>query len=127
MGTNVALNAKATKIENKIIDTTELICTPEFNRLSKILFNTRIKEEIKILPSKSQLDAVLDIADKNEEKNSNVWFKNFLMVEDAFVVMDYIIAWHFNQFLILSEYGMVILKSNTNPSMEVQRIVRWKQ
>ena len=112
MGTNVALNAKATKIENKIIDTTGLISTPQFNRLSKILFNTRIKEEIKILPSKSQLDAVLDIADKNEEKNSNVWFMNFLMVEDAFVVMDYIIVWHFNQFLILSEYGMVILKQS---------------
>ena len=71
--TRVALNAKATYTENEIIDTTSFISAPEFNRLSKKLFDVRIViEELKILRSKFQLDAALDTADKNEEKDSNV-------------------------------------------------------
>ena len=37
-------------------------------------FNARMKEEEKSLASKNQVDATLDTADKNREKNtSNVW------------------------------------------------------
>ena len=39
----VALNAKSTETENKIPDSTGFINTPEFNKLTKISFDTRTK------------------------------------------------------------------------------------
>ena len=53
----------ATKIENKIPDD-----TPEFNRLTKKDFYAKMKQKVKSLLSKSQVDNAIDIADKNKEK-----------------------------------------------------------
>ena len=66
--TTTTLNTKDTQIENKIPDTTGSFTSPEFNRLTKISFDVRIKETTKSLVSKSQVDNALDIADKNREK-----------------------------------------------------------
>ena len=70
----VALNTKATVIENKIPDTTGFITTPEFNRLTKISFDARMKEAAKTLASKSQIDNSFDISDENEKRN----FRHFI-------------------------------------------------
>lgn len=48
-----AFNRKATKTENKTFDNTGFIKTPKSNRLSKIGFQARIKEAMKRLASKS--------------------------------------------------------------------------
>ena len=49
--TKTLLITKATEIENKIPDTTGSVITPEFNRLTKRSFKTRIKEATKSLAS----------------------------------------------------------------------------
>ena len=59
----VALNTKATIIENKIPNTTGFITTPKFNRLIKVSFDARMKEAVKILARKSQVDNSFDISD----------------------------------------------------------------
>ena len=64
-----ALSTTATEIENKIPDATGFITTPEFNRITKIIFDARMKQEAKSLTRKSQVDTARDIADKNREKN----------------------------------------------------------
>lgn len=46
------LNTNATEIENKIPDATNLMTTPEFYRLAKISFDTRMKETAKRLACK---------------------------------------------------------------------------
>ena len=48
------MNAKAIEIENKITNTSSFITTPEFNRLTKISFDVRIKEAEKGLGSKTE-------------------------------------------------------------------------
>ena len=69
LATKTALNTKATEIGKKILYSTSFITRPEFNRLTKINFNTRMKQEAKSLASTGQVDtAALDIADKNREK-----------------------------------------------------------
>ena len=68
MATEVALNTKAADIENKIHDSTGFITTPEFDRLSKIRFDARMKEAAKDLAIYSQVNNALDIAGKNGEK-----------------------------------------------------------
>lgn len=45
--TKATLNTKATKIENQTPETTSFICTPEFNKLSKISIDGRIEEVAK--------------------------------------------------------------------------------
>ena len=50
--TKVALNAKATEMENEILDTTGFITIPEFNRLTKISFDAKMKEAMKNIASK---------------------------------------------------------------------------
>ena len=72
MATKAVLKAKATEIENKIPDTTSFITIPEFNKLSKVSFDSRIKEAVKILASKSHVDKALDIANENGEKMKNL-------------------------------------------------------
>ena len=62
------LNTKVTETENKISDTTGFVTTPEFNTLTKMSFDARIEEAAKNLIIKSQVDNVLDIADKSKEK-----------------------------------------------------------
>ena len=47
LATKAALNTNSTEIENKITDTTDLITTLEFNRLTKISFDEEIKEAAK--------------------------------------------------------------------------------
>ena len=63
-----ALSTKTTEIENKMPHTTTFITTPEFIRLTKVNFDARMKQELKGIASKSQLDAALDMANKNREK-----------------------------------------------------------
>lgn len=52
-----------------ILNTTSFITTPEFKKLAKIFFDARMTEKVQILPSKIEVDATLDRADKNREKN----------------------------------------------------------
>ena len=59
--TKAALNTKATEIENKIPHTIGFITTPEFNRLTKINFDARMKEVTKNLANKSHADAALEM------------------------------------------------------------------
>ena len=65
------LNIKAREIENKILDTTNSMTTPEFYRLAKMSFDARIKKVAKSLANKSQVNNALDITDKNREKMKN--------------------------------------------------------
>ena len=44
-------NRKPQKMKTKISDTTDFITTPEFNRLTKINFDTRMKQESQDLAS----------------------------------------------------------------------------
>ena len=60
--TSVAL--ETTDIEMKIPNTKDFITTPEFNRLTKINFNVRMKEATKSLEIIIQVDAKLDEAFK---------------------------------------------------------------
>ena len=55
LATKASLNKKVTEIGNKISDTIGFITTPEFNRLTKISFDARIKQEAKSLASKIQV------------------------------------------------------------------------
>ena len=56
MATKAALKTKATDIENNKPDTTGLITTPEFNRLTKISSVARIEKATKFLATKIQAD-----------------------------------------------------------------------
>ena len=62
--------------KNNKSDTTSFITFPEFNRLTKNYFDAIIKETTKPLGSKCQIDAAIDIADKNRENIKN--FKGFI-------------------------------------------------
>ena len=66
--TEAALSTKVTEIENKIPDTADLISTPEFNRLTKMSFDVKMRGAVKNLANKSQIDNAIDIADKNRGK-----------------------------------------------------------
>ena len=66
--TTAGLNAKAAKIGSKKLDTTKFITTQEFNRLTKISFDAKMKETAKILASKSKVDHALDKKIKIEKK-----------------------------------------------------------
>ena len=86
--TTTTLNTKHIQIENKIPDTKGSFRSPEFNRLTKISFDARIKEATKSLVSKSQVDNALDIADKNREKvkkNSGVVVIHQVSANDRFL------------------------------------------
>ena len=72
LATKAALNTEATRIENKMAYTITLITTPEISRLTKILFDARIKVVAKLFASRSHADNVLDIADKKREKNTKI-------------------------------------------------------
>lgn len=56
MATKAALKTKATDIENNKPDTTGLITTPEFNRLTKISSVARIEKATKFLATKIKAD-----------------------------------------------------------------------
>ena len=56
MATKAALKTKATDIENNKPDTTGLITTPEFNRLTKISSVARIEKAAKFLATKIKAD-----------------------------------------------------------------------
>ena len=45
-----------------------IVTTHEFNRLRKINFDARMKQEAKSLGSKNQVDTALDIVHKKEKK-----------------------------------------------------------
>ena len=55
LATKASLNKKVTEIGNKIFDTTGFITTSEFNRLTRISLDARIKQEAKSLASKIQV------------------------------------------------------------------------
>ena len=62
IATKAALNTKATDIANKIPDSTShFVNNQEFNRLTKISFDARMKEAAKGLASKTEVDNALDI------------------------------------------------------------------
>ena len=75
LATKDALNTKVTEIESKIPDTRGFVTNPAFTRLTKIIFDTSLTEAAKNLASKSQVDNAIDIANKSREKL--VWFKLF--------------------------------------------------
>ena len=56
MATKAALKTKATDIEDNKPDTTGLITTPEFNRLTKISSVARIEKATKFLATKIKAD-----------------------------------------------------------------------
>ena len=61
LATKAALNTKFTEIANKITETiSRFVNTQEFNRLTKISFDTRMKEAAKGLASKTEVDNALD-------------------------------------------------------------------
>ena len=68
VATKTALNTKVTEIKNKIPDTSDLITISEFNRLTKVFLETKMKEAAKRLVSKCQVDSVFDIPDKMWER-----------------------------------------------------------
>ena len=49
-----------------------LVNNQEFNRLTNISFDARMKERAKSLVSKSQVDNALNLGDKNREKQKNI-------------------------------------------------------
>lgn len=49
LATKAVHNAKTTKTENKITNTTDFITTPEFNILTEIGFDSKLKNQIKLL------------------------------------------------------------------------------
>ena len=51
LAAKAALNIQITEIKNKVPDTIGFITTPEFNRLRKITFDAKMKEETKSLGS----------------------------------------------------------------------------
>ena len=63
--TTKAAQIQAIEIESRISDTTRFLTTPEFNRLTKISFDTKWKKQQIALQVK---DNALDVADKNREK-----------------------------------------------------------
>lgn len=58
------MNTKFTEIKNKIHNHTGFINISEFNKHTKIYFETKMKKASKRLVSKVQVDNALDIADK---------------------------------------------------------------
>ena len=49
LATKAVHNAKTTETENKITNTTDFITTPEFNILTEIGFDSKLKNQIKLL------------------------------------------------------------------------------
>lgn len=72
LATNAAQNTKANETENEIPDTTSFTPTPEFKRLTKMNSDAKMETAAKSLTSTSQVDNVLDIADKKREKNTKI-------------------------------------------------------
>ena len=63
---------KAIAFENKISDTNHFINTQEFNRLTKISLDTRMKEAEKSIVSKTKIKNALDLGDKKNIKNKKL-------------------------------------------------------
>ena len=79
MNTKAALNTIATEIENKIPDIRHFLNAQEFNRLTKISFNARMKGAVKGRASTTEVNNALNLGDKNQKiKTSNIQFKLFL-------------------------------------------------
>ena len=88
LATKPALNTKAIKIENELSYTIGFVVTFELNRLTKINSDAKMKEAVKNLAIKSQVQNALDISDKIEKKlkknqtsdlnhfNSRTYFEN---------------------------------------------------
>ena len=102
ISTKATLNTKTRKIENKIRDTTGFIATSEFNRLTKIRFDVRMKEATKSLASKARVTIALDIAGRNRQniqKTLNYVSQNYLVFKPLFksfttaTGIDRILAW----------------------------------
>ena len=49
LATKAVHNAKTIETENKITNTTDFITTPEFNILTEIGFDSKLKNQIKLL------------------------------------------------------------------------------
>ena len=61
------VNTKTTEIQSKTPDTQAFITTPDFNWLTTINFEAKMKEETSCLSGKFQIDNDLEIADKSRE------------------------------------------------------------
>ena len=87
ISTKATLNTKTREIENKIPDTTGFIATTEFNRLTNIRFDARMKEATESLASKDRVTTALDIADRNREniqKTLDYISQNYLVLKPLF-------------------------------------------
>ena len=71
VATKVAFNAKTTEIENKITPASSFIIIPEFNGLTKLTFDRRMKKEAKSLAAESETKSELNLRDTNIEKMKN--------------------------------------------------------
>ena len=69
-----------------------------FNKLTKISFDARMKEAVKSLASKSQINNALDITDKKRGKIKNFkrLIKVILLVKVTLVMIGHGITWYFN-------------------------------
>ena len=65
---------KATEIGNKLYDTSHFINTQEFNKLTKISFNAKMKEAEKSFVGKTEPNDALDLGDQRriKKQTSNV-------------------------------------------------------
>ena len=66
--TKAALNGIATEIEKKIPDNGKFITTPEFNNLTKLNFDDRMKEGAEKLGTKEKVNISINLGDKNKKK-----------------------------------------------------------
>ena len=66
--TKAALNGIATEIEKKIPDNGKFITTPEFNNLTKLNFDDRMKEVAEKLGTKEKVNISINLGDQNNKK-----------------------------------------------------------
>ena len=116
MDSQTALNTEATETENKQPDTTGFNTTPEFNKLTKTPFDWRMKKSSKTTCKENQVDNALDIADKNREDMKRLQAFDLSYFNDrryfhTFTLMDCKTTWYFNQFIIVLQSQLRILKA----------------
>ena len=86
LATKAALNLKAAETENKRPNTSSFITTPEFNRLTNISFDARMKEAEKILASKTEVKNALDVGDQNSKKKKIFKHLQKVLIQVIFLV-----------------------------------------
>ena len=111
---NTALNTKTAETENKIPDTSHFINTPEFNRLTKISFDARMKEVEKSHASKSEVSNALVLGNKNRKNIEKLrtfdssYFFNKIHFQDDGMQNDLVFQAVFKYFKITTNSDIVI-------------------